>query len=206
MEWLGNHESMDCSHRLNIELDIQNLFGLHVYSFTHWLRPCIATPQFPSPPHLGSFTRAPLVSQDWWHLSVTPWVHILQRLPSEYSLIWTKAAILELPAGHFFNFSSNSTYPKYWVYTVQYFTRIYSKLLIYSTYNLYHPQRPWCNLRSLINIYTRLPPRGYFPHNWEREFIEYIHTYAVQYMGKAERGWSCIILSRSRVSPSACNV
>ncbi len=26
-------------HRLNIELDLQSLFGLHVHSCTHWLRP-----------------------------------------------------------------------------------------------------------------------------------------------------------------------
>jgi hypothetical protein len=26
-------------HRLNMKLDLQNLFGLHVHSFTHWLRP-----------------------------------------------------------------------------------------------------------------------------------------------------------------------
>jgi hypothetical protein len=26
-------------HRLNIELDLQSLFGLHVYSCPHWLRP-----------------------------------------------------------------------------------------------------------------------------------------------------------------------
>jgi hypothetical protein len=27
-------------HRLNMELDLQSLFGLHVHSCTHWLRPC----------------------------------------------------------------------------------------------------------------------------------------------------------------------
>jgi hypothetical protein len=39
-----------------MELDLQSLFGLHVYSCTHWLRP----PQPPPliPPHLGSYTRA----------------------------------------------------------------------------------------------------------------------------------------------------
>jgi hypothetical protein len=25
-------------HRLNMELDLQSLFGLHVYICTHWLR------------------------------------------------------------------------------------------------------------------------------------------------------------------------
>jgi hypothetical protein len=57
-------------HRL--EVDLQSLFGLHVHcavhSCTHWLRPRNLTP---SPPHLGSYTRALLVSQDRRHLFVT---------------------------------------------------------------------------------------------------------------------------------------
>ncbi len=36
-------------HRLNKELDLQKLFGLYVYSCTHWLRP-----PPPIPLHLGS--------------------------------------------------------------------------------------------------------------------------------------------------------
>ncbi len=39
----------------------------HVYCCTHWLRP-----RNPPPPHLGSYTRALLVSQDRRHLLVTP--------------------------------------------------------------------------------------------------------------------------------------
>ncbi len=54
-------------HRLNIELDLQSLCGLHVYSWNHWLRP-----RNLPPPHLGSFAGALLVSQDI-HLFVTPW-------------------------------------------------------------------------------------------------------------------------------------
>ncbi len=27
------------THKLNMELDLQSLFGLHVHSSTHWLRP-----------------------------------------------------------------------------------------------------------------------------------------------------------------------
>jgi hypothetical protein len=27
------------THRLNMELDLQSLFGLHVLIYTHWLRP-----------------------------------------------------------------------------------------------------------------------------------------------------------------------
>jgi hypothetical protein len=40
--------------RLNMELDLQSLFLLHVHSCTHWLRPRNS----PLPPHLGSYTRA----------------------------------------------------------------------------------------------------------------------------------------------------
>ncbi len=47
-----------CNHRLNVELDLKSLFGLH--SCTLWPRP--ARPQPPPPPprpqHLGSYTRA----------------------------------------------------------------------------------------------------------------------------------------------------
>jgi hypothetical protein len=32
------------THRLDMELDLQNLFGLHVYSCTQWLRPRNLTP------------------------------------------------------------------------------------------------------------------------------------------------------------------
>ena len=47
--------------RLNMEIDLQSLFGLHVHSCTHWLRP--RTPP-PFPPHLGQYTRALLVSRE----------------------------------------------------------------------------------------------------------------------------------------------
>jgi hypothetical protein len=51
-------------HRLNMELDLQSLFGLHVLSCTHWLRP---------PSHILAFIqRALLVSQDGRHVFVTP--------------------------------------------------------------------------------------------------------------------------------------
>jgi hypothetical protein len=56
-------------HRLNMELDLQSLFGLlctAVYSLAE-------TPQVSPPRHLGSYTRARLVSQDRRHLFVTPW-------------------------------------------------------------------------------------------------------------------------------------
>ncbi len=59
--------SMSCPHRLNMELDIQSLFGLHVHSSTNWLRP-----RKPPPPHLGSYTMALLVNQERRHLFVSP--------------------------------------------------------------------------------------------------------------------------------------
>jgi hypothetical protein len=34
-------------HRLNMELDPRRLFGLHVYSCTHWLRPRDSPPPHP---------------------------------------------------------------------------------------------------------------------------------------------------------------
>ncbi len=55
-------------HRLNMELDLQSLFGLLCTAVLIDWDP--ATPPFPS--HLGSYTRAPLVSKDRRHLFVTP--------------------------------------------------------------------------------------------------------------------------------------
>jgi hypothetical protein len=51
-----------------MELDLQSLFGLHVHSCTHWLMPSQLLTT-----HLGSYTRALLVSQDRRHLFVTLW-------------------------------------------------------------------------------------------------------------------------------------
>jgi hypothetical protein len=57
------------NHRLIMELDLRSLFGLHVHSYTHWLRP-----RNPPPPYVGSHMRAVLNSQDRRHLLVTPCV------------------------------------------------------------------------------------------------------------------------------------
>jgi hypothetical protein len=59
-------------HRLNLEFDLQSLFGLHVHSCTWYslTDTCNPTPT----PHLGSYTRALLVSQDRRHLFITPWI------------------------------------------------------------------------------------------------------------------------------------
>ncbi len=54
-----------------MKLYFKSLFGSHVHSCTHWLRP----PNLPLLPHLGSSTRALLVSQDRRHLFLTPWLN-----------------------------------------------------------------------------------------------------------------------------------
>jgi hypothetical protein len=53
-----------------MELDLLSLFGLHVQSCTYSLA---ETPQRPPPPHMGSYTRTLLVSQDRLLLFVTSW-------------------------------------------------------------------------------------------------------------------------------------
>jgi hypothetical protein len=53
---------------LNMELDLQSLFGLHSTCTAHCLRPHNPPP----PPQLGSNTRALLFMQDRQHLFVTP--------------------------------------------------------------------------------------------------------------------------------------
>jgi hypothetical protein len=62
----------DDQNRIGLmELDLQNLYGLHVHSCTHWLKPRNHPPSIPL--HLGSYTRALLVRQDRRHLFVNPW-------------------------------------------------------------------------------------------------------------------------------------
>jgi hypothetical protein len=63
-----------------MELDLQSLFGLHVCSCTHWLRPRNPRPP-PIPLHFGSYTRALLVSQERRHLFVTPWKNMFESIP-----------------------------------------------------------------------------------------------------------------------------
>jgi hypothetical protein len=52
-----------------MELELQSFFGLYVHSCTHWLR---TRNPAPLSPHLGSYTRAQLVSQDRLHLFCDP--------------------------------------------------------------------------------------------------------------------------------------
>jgi hypothetical protein len=74
-----------------MELDLQSLFGLHVHSCTHWLR--TRNPPFPIPPHLGSHTRALLVSQDRRHLFVTPGPCCQRMDLTKKYLIFTKGNV-----------------------------------------------------------------------------------------------------------------
>ncbi len=57
------------NHRLNMELNLQSLFGLHVT----WCEQLYPLAETPHPQHLDSYTRALLVSQDRRHLFLTPW-------------------------------------------------------------------------------------------------------------------------------------
>ncbi len=67
------------THRLNMEVDLQSLFGIHVtwcsqlYSLAE--APC--GPQLPPSPCIWTRnTRALLVSKDRRHLFVTPWLYL----------------------------------------------------------------------------------------------------------------------------------
>jgi hypothetical protein len=89
-------------HGLNMELDLQSLFGLLCTAVLIGWDP--ATPP-PFPPHLGSYQRALLVSQDRRHLLVTPsW--ILASLYSTFALEYSVARLrwnnLNCNAGYLF--------------------------------------------------------------------------------------------------------
>jgi hypothetical protein len=85
-------------YRLNMELDLQSLFGLlQLFSLAE-------TPQLPPPPHpsphLGSYTRVLLVSQDRRHFFVTPCCILLLRnlygnsMPWQLHALWTRRLLL----------------------------------------------------------------------------------------------------------------
>jgi hypothetical protein len=67
LEDLTNNFLKAFSRWLDMELDLQSLYGLHVYTAG-----LIGWDPATSPPHLGSYTSALLVSQDRRHLFVTP--------------------------------------------------------------------------------------------------------------------------------------
>jgi hypothetical protein len=89
-------EGVTPPHRLTMELDLQSYLGscVKLYSLAE-------TPQLPPPPHLGSNTRALLVSQDRRHLFITPcsrplpfpstaglWTYINKDDVNTFSSIW----------------------------------------------------------------------------------------------------------------------
>jgi hypothetical protein len=61
------------SHRLDMQLDLQSLFWLHVHSRTHWLRP-----RNPSlPPAFGLIYEGAIGQlRKNRHFLVTPWIRI----------------------------------------------------------------------------------------------------------------------------------
>jgi hypothetical protein len=55
-------ERVCTTHRLNMELDLQSLFGLHVYSCTYWLAEAPQLPPPAIPPHLGAICQLRLTT------------------------------------------------------------------------------------------------------------------------------------------------
>jgi hypothetical protein len=66
---------LQAEHRLNMKLDLQSLFGLHVHSCTLWLRP-----RNPLPLAFGLIYEGAIGQPDRRHLSVTPWGSGLQNI------------------------------------------------------------------------------------------------------------------------------
>jgi hypothetical protein len=72
-----------------VELDFQSLIGLLCTAALIGWDP--ATPPPSSlPPHMGSYTRALLVSQDRRHLFVTPWPVLIRKGNLPWELRWLK--------------------------------------------------------------------------------------------------------------------
>jgi|688.fasta_scaffold914836_1 hypothetical protein len=58
--------SIDSLHRLNMELALQSLFGLHVHSCTHWLRPSTPHPAFGLIIYEGAIGRSAKIDDIFW--------------------------------------------------------------------------------------------------------------------------------------------
>ncbi len=70
---------MSALPRYNSEQDLKSLFGLHLHSYTHWLRPLQPHP-LPLIPHLGSYTRALLHGQPRQTTSAAIALHVIPVL------------------------------------------------------------------------------------------------------------------------------
>jgi hypothetical protein len=83
IQWLLRIRQITSEHWLNMELNLQSLFGLHVHRCTHWLRPSNTPPPLP---HLGSCECAigqPRYVDDislWPHASVSSEIRIIDRI------------------------------------------------------------------------------------------------------------------------------
>ncbi len=74
VKYVHKADQRPMNHRLNMELDIQSLFGLHVYSCTHWRRT-------PPPPrtwaHIGGrYWSAKIDDACLWPPAYEPWPEI----------------------------------------------------------------------------------------------------------------------------------
>ncbi len=74
MSWYFHGSLHSLKLQVKYEVRSPKFIWAPVYSCTHWLRPCNPPPL---PQHLGSFTRALLVSHDRRHLFVTPCLKLL---------------------------------------------------------------------------------------------------------------------------------
>jgi hypothetical protein len=82
-----------------MELDLQSLCGLLVQLYS--LSETLQLPPFP--PHLGSYTRALLVSQDRRHLFVTPWAEVFIN-----KIIFNQKQLLSHAKPNFLNLNQRS--------------------------------------------------------------------------------------------------
>ncbi len=81
-------------HRLNMELDLQILFGLYVYSCTHWLRPCNS----PFPPRIWAHIRGHYWSAKADDISLEPPVGLHQSCESrrQKNSTWSRPRFREI--------------------------------------------------------------------------------------------------------------
>jgi hypothetical protein len=73
-------------HRLNMELDLQSLFGLHGHSCTHWLRP--RNPP-PLSPHIWAHIRGRYWSAKIDDMSLGPPVWMGSKVYADRMVRWS---------------------------------------------------------------------------------------------------------------------